>query len=1306
MRHLSPSSSRRASARAIQAHELHLAPIALAAVLALSGLPAWAQPVSTQLPVVRAGSTPVNAVINPNTGTMTNPIMNITQNTGAARAVIEWTNFSIGSAARVNIVQPTAQSVLINRVTGAGSSASEIYGALNANGRVFLVNPQGIVFGAGAQVNVGSLVATTLDLTTAMSQTNYSAALGTGGIDFASGPQGTDVEVAAGATIQTTAGGSILLLGSNQVTQRGDIVALRGQVQLASNDTATIVPLGTSGFVGLSMVTNADFTGRVTLDSGSNTTASGGKIIVGAEDGKTRRDVLSVAGTVSTASSTGSGGSVTIDGGDNGFTYFNGGTVSASSTAANGRGGDITVRGDTIHVASTRQNQRIEADGSVGGGTITIGSNATRDLLINPQATLTADATTNGNGGSVVARATYLASGGATSARFDYGVAEVYGTLLARGGVNGGNGGHIETSGTSLNTALNSSIAGGLQTGTFDARARAAGGLAGSWSIDPFNVTISNNAPVDFSGTYTPTGPGANLRAADISAALDAGTSVEITTGSDAIGADAGNLTLVTGTTIARTAGTTPTTLTLKAHNHIELQGTTAITGTAASPLNVILVSDLDGNGTGHINLLAGSSINTGGGNIVLSGGIDPLTGYAAGDGNGPGVRVAGNLNTLGNGATRGNILIRGQAPGGIGVQLTAPSIAGNDITVLGRSTDGTGVLLNSTFINTASGVIDIRGIATRDANTGFQAVGVDASAPSFTIGSGSLTIAGRGDDNGVANTATPAVGLQFSALNINTATGGSGRITLAGEAANSSGAGITFNDNESGGIRVTAGFSSAQPTLSDVSLGAISSAGLAMDLGTSFLPISVRTNGAINLRPLGVDANGATVERNAPIAIRSIANATSGYIIDPGWLAQPGSGNSLSAAQGIVVGSSTQTGAITLADNAFTTTLPVFTTLSLTLQNEGAGSGGITLGTGNSLRDLGLLSAGNVTQTGPITVTGNLVVRGGATTNVALTQANTIGVLAFDPPATLAVTTQGTLTVDGASIMSYDATSGTYSPLSITDSSAGNSAVLRSLAGSVDLYQPIVMTGNAAVVDLVSPNSVNFVEGTTVSARQVRTWSPVVTGFANPANYYGCVFGDVTACSVSGIALPTTAGRQSFFATQPTVTVAANAANGVSGTALPALTYTNGTLINGDLATDVFSGALATTAGVNSPAGNYAITQGTVTSPRGYAITYTPATLTLAAAPVVNPPPPPPTAVLGYSVESVQTDFLTEFRSDVYGRNLSTPFICTAASLVRDSVGRETKADPLASEWGKVRSQPQLSGCLDVTNGGQCAAF
>ena len=79
------------------------------------------------------------------------------------RAIINWNNFSIGAGNSVIFNQPGSNSVALNRVVG--QNPSSILGRLDANGQVFIVNPNGIVFGRGSQVNVGGLVASTLSIT-------------------------------------------------------------------------------------------------------------------------------------------------------------------------------------------------------------------------------------------------------------------------------------------------------------------------------------------------------------------------------------------------------------------------------------------------------------------------------------------------------------------------------------------------------------------------------------------------------------------------------------------------------------------------------------------------------------------------------------------------------------------------------------------------------------------------------------------------------------------------------------------------------------------------------------------------------------------------------------------------------------------------------------------------------------------------------------------------------------------------------------------------------------------------------------
>ncbi|MBI2509679.1 MAG: filamentous hemagglutinin N-terminal domain-containing protein [Betaproteobacteria bacterium] len=94
---------------------------------------------------------------------------NLLQITNSPSAVINWQSFSIGASEITRFLQQSQASAVLNRVTGSAGviDPSVILGALQSNGRVFLINPSGILFGAGAQIDVAGLVATSLNLSNA-----------------------------------------------------------------------------------------------------------------------------------------------------------------------------------------------------------------------------------------------------------------------------------------------------------------------------------------------------------------------------------------------------------------------------------------------------------------------------------------------------------------------------------------------------------------------------------------------------------------------------------------------------------------------------------------------------------------------------------------------------------------------------------------------------------------------------------------------------------------------------------------------------------------------------------------------------------------------------------------------------------------------------------------------------------------------------------------------------------------------------------------------------------------------------------
>ncbi len=143
------------------------------------------------------------------------------------RAILNWSRFNINPGEYVRFLQPSASSAVLNRVTGI--NPSYLMGELSATGRVFLVNPSGIVFGPNSTVNVGSLFATTMQISNQ---------------DFMDGnyvfvPEGSPSFVLNQGNIQTTEGGYVVLMAP-MVENQGTIVARLGTVTLASVPQTTV----------------------------------------------------------------------------------------------------------------------------------------------------------------------------------------------------------------------------------------------------------------------------------------------------------------------------------------------------------------------------------------------------------------------------------------------------------------------------------------------------------------------------------------------------------------------------------------------------------------------------------------------------------------------------------------------------------------------------------------------------------------------------------------------------------------------------------------------------------------------------------------------------------------------------------------------------------------------------------------------------------------------------------------------------------------------------------------------------------
>ncbi|MDP3174384.1 MAG: filamentous hemagglutinin N-terminal domain-containing protein, partial [Phenylobacterium sp.] len=210
-----------------------------------------------------ANALPEQGVVVAGAATIGGTAKGLTVNQSTSNAAINWQSFSIGAGETVQFAQPDSRSVTLNRVLG--SDASTIMGRLSGNGQVFVVNPNGVLFGAGSQVNVGGLVASTLQIT----DTDFMA----GRYRFSGAGAGAIVNRGS----ISADGGSVALLGA-QVSNHGVISARLGSVSLVAGNAMTLDVVGD----GLLQVTVDQDALNALAENGGLIRADGGQVVMSA----------------------------------------------------------------------------------------------------------------------------------------------------------------------------------------------------------------------------------------------------------------------------------------------------------------------------------------------------------------------------------------------------------------------------------------------------------------------------------------------------------------------------------------------------------------------------------------------------------------------------------------------------------------------------------------------------------------------------------------------------------------------------------------------------------------------------------------------------------------------------------------------------------------------------------------------------------------------------------------------------------------------------------------------------------------
>ncbi|HEY8967328.1 MAG TPA: filamentous hemagglutinin N-terminal domain-containing protein, partial [Candidatus Methylacidiphilales bacterium] len=297
----------------------------------------WLRSIAPALLLILA---PTALLANPTGGsvvagsaTITTSGSTLNVNTGSAQTIINWQDFGIAAGEITNINQPNSSSTTLNRVLGG--NVSEIYGTLNSNGNVILVNPNGVLVGAGGVVNTqGSFLASTLNLSDS---------------DFLSGNYHLTGNSTASVTNlgQITSGGKDIFLIAQHVSNSGSLTAHNGTVGLAAGNDVSIAQ---SGDQRLSVALDSATVARngTGIDNQGTIEAVKAELVA---NGNIYSLAVNNGGIVRATGAGNVGGQVWLLG--HGGTVKNTGTIVASN--ADGTGGAIETSGDDVSIAGVVQ---------------------------------------------------------------------------------------------------------------------------------------------------------------------------------------------------------------------------------------------------------------------------------------------------------------------------------------------------------------------------------------------------------------------------------------------------------------------------------------------------------------------------------------------------------------------------------------------------------------------------------------------------------------------------------------------------------------------------------------------------------------------------------------------------------------------------------------------------------------------------------------------------------------------------------------------------------------------------------------
>jgi filamentous hemagglutinin family protein len=745
--------------------------------------------------------------------------------------IVNFYKFGVLEGHQLDVVMPDAGRALYRVL---GNSASEIMGKLNSNGSLFLINQNGILFGPNSQVNVGNIVASTLNISND---------------DFLSGRyhfSGGDISgsVINKGAIKAQDEGYIVMLGKS-VENAGKLVANNGSVVLAAAKEAVLDFYG-NGLVRANLTAQA--VEGIVKNSGL-IQANGGLVQLATN---ARSAAINITGIVEANQLVEREGVIRLEGGDNSKVQVSGQLL---ATGENTTGGTIAVTGEQVALL---KGAVLDASGDKGGGTVLVGGDYqgkndnvynARTTYVDQGVTIKADAIKEGNGGKVIVWANDLT--------------RYYGAISAQAAALRGNGGFVEVSGKQ-NLDFHGKV-----------NVSAANGVGGILLLDPQNIFLNDSpqpAPTD-NPNGTP----------DIAFADNAlgDTTVQI---SDVIGFSELFLQATNNINVDSALTMTGGSVRFVADNNININA--ALATSIGGNINLTAGNDVNVNaqvtaGTGNINLDAGNNVNVASEVTAVLGSVTiKADNDNSGAGNiAQGADITGTSGVVLTGATlthtAGNISsngVFGQSAGGVTINIAGVATLGTaNITAQGGPTFGAG--MNGGDVNITAGSLDMDGnintsgsaagllggeggqggkvtilATTGDAKVGNITTGAGSasSGSTLSVSSGEVSVTSSAGDVNVgnvnvkggfnakgANVALTAANGEVTVGNID-ASAGTGRNNTNGKSAGkvdiTAGSGITtqaivangangVGSNKSGG---NAGAVTLKTTAGDINLGAV----------------------------------------------------------------------------------------------------------------------------------------------------------------------------------------------------------------------------------------------------------------------------------------------------------------------------------------------------------------------------------------------------------------------------------------------------------------------------------------------------